>query len=116
MLWVLAATWVLGAFDLNYTLGEARNPMFFESNPFAVHVIGSEAQATIYKAGMIGGATLILLCLRRHFLAEMAAWAGMAVHVLVGIRWAQYFAEVGGLQQGDWVLWAYATVGHGAGA
>ncbi len=112
VLWALAATWLLGAFDLHYTLGEARNPMFSEDNPVAAPLLSCATKATTYKIATIGGATLILLALRKHPLAEFGAWTGMAVHVWVGMRWSQYFTEVGQLQEGDWRLWAYATVGQ----
>src|ERR1051326_2600361 len=72
---LLAAVWVLHTFDLKFTMAEAATNHFEELNPIAAKLIGyPEVALVVYKLGLLGIGTGILLYLRRHSVAELGCW------------------------------------------
>ncbi len=92
MLLLLAAVWIINAFDLGFTLVETVRGHFVEMNPIAARMLGGPVYAVVaYKAGLVGAGTVILLWLRRHSVAELTCWFLLAAHVYLAVRWYVYF-------------------------
>ena len=43
--------------------------------------------------GLLGLSTIILTCLRRHAIAELACWLLLASSLYVGVRWYVYYQQ-----------------------
>lgn len=92
VLLTLTLVWVVGVFDLGYTLSEWGTQDFVELNPLAVKLLsGSAHLMATFKFGLLGLGTLILLALRRHAVAELACWFLFAVQTYIAVRWFAYF-------------------------
>jgi hypothetical protein len=92
VLLTLTAVWVVAVFDLGFTLSESGTRMFVELNPFAAHLLGGSASLVIaYKFGLLSLGTVILLWLRKHFIAELGCWFLLAAKVYLALRWLSYF-------------------------
>jgi hypothetical protein len=92
VLLTLALMWVVATFDLGFTLAEWGTLHFVETNPLAAKVLGGPTQLIVaFKFGLLGLATVILLGLRRHLIAELACWFLLASQAYVGLRWYTYF-------------------------
>ena len=92
VLLLLLGVWVLSAFDLGFTLHQARKHHFVEMNPLAARLLhGSPLTLVAYKFALLGAGTLILFCVRRHAVAELACWFLLAACFYVGVRWYVYY-------------------------
>ncbi len=92
VLLTLAAVWVISIFDLGYTLAESGTEDFYEANPLAAKLLGGPEQfVVVYKFGLLGLGTLILLALRRYAVAELACWFLFVSKLYVAVRWYGYF-------------------------
>jgi len=92
VLLTLAAVWVVGIFDLGYTLAEWGTSDFAEANPVAAKVLSQSVRtAVLFKFGLLGVSSLILLAVRRHFIAELGCWFLFVTMMYVAIRWYCYF-------------------------
>lgn len=92
ILLTLAGVWIISVFDLFFTLNEAMSANFVELNPVAATLLhGPPNIVAAFKFGLLGGATVILLALRRHFIAELACWFLLATKVYVAVRWFSYY-------------------------
>jgi hypothetical protein len=92
VLLTLAAVWVISIFDLGYTLSESGTEDFCEANPLAAKLLGGPEQfVVVYKFGLLGVGTLILLMLRRYAVAELACWFLFVFKLYVAVRWYGYF-------------------------
>lgn len=88
----LAAVWVLSLFDLGFTLLESNRGHFVEMNPIAAKLLDEPVAAIVaYKVGLVGVGTIILLALRRHFIAELGCWFLFAANIYVAVRWYVYY-------------------------
>lgn len=92
VLFALASVWIIATFDLAFTTTEFGSHTFVELNPIAAKLLhGSETVVYAYKFGLLGVGTLILLLVRRHFVAELASWFLFAAMFYVAVRWFAYF-------------------------
>ena len=92
ILLTLAAVWVVAVFDLGYTLAEWGTADFVESNPVAAKVLSQSVRSVfLFKFGLLGAGSLILLLLRRHPVAELGCWFLFAAMLYVAVRWYGYF-------------------------
>jgi hypothetical protein len=92
VLLTLAAVWIVAVFDLGYTLAERGSQDFRELNPIAAHILAGPSVAVMaYKFGLLSAGTIILLALRRHFVAELACWLLFAAMIYLAQRWCWYF-------------------------
>lgn len=92
VLLTLAAVWVVAVFDLGYTLAEWGTVDFVEMNPVAAKVLSQSVRMVfVFKFGLLGAGTLILLLLRRHAVAELGCWFLFATMLYVAVRWYSYF-------------------------
>ncbi len=92
VLLALTAIWVVAVFDLGFTLSESATPEFVELNPVAAPLLsGPNHHVMFFKFGLLGGASIILLSLRRHLVAELGTWFLMATMIYVGVRWYLYY-------------------------
>lgn len=92
VLLALAAVWVVAVFDLGFTLCEWGTMSFVEVNPIAARLLNGPVQTVVtFKFGLLGIGTLILLGLRRHFVAELGCWFLFASKVYLAIRWYIYY-------------------------
>lgn len=92
ILLTLAAVWVVAVFDLGYTLAEWGTADFVESNPVAAKVLSQSVRSVfIFKFGLLGAGSAILLLLRRHAVAELGCWFLFAAMLYVAVRWYGYF-------------------------
>lgn len=88
-LWMV---WVVSVFDFYFTLSEWGTPHFVEANPIAAWILdGPPLAVAVFKFGLLGLATVILLSLRRHALVEWTCWLLMAIEVYLAIHWFLYF-------------------------
>lgn len=95
VLFVLAAVWVLNLADLHYTLLEASSRHFSEMNPLAAWLLRQAPALLVgYKALLVGLGSSVMLCFRRHRLAEFGCWLVLAACAGVGLRWEVYFDHV----------------------
>jgi hypothetical protein len=101
VLLALTAVWVVAVFDFGFTLYEWGSADFIELNPVAAQILSGPPYAiTIYKFGLLGIGTAILLLLRRHSVAELASWFLVAMKVYLAARWLDYYDVLLG-QSGD---------------
>jgi hypothetical protein len=92
ILLTLSVIWIVAIFDLGFTLSEFGTSHFVEMNPLASSLLGGSANGIIaYKFGLLSFGTFILLCLRRHAVAEMACWFLLATKFYLAVRWFCYF-------------------------
>lgn len=92
ILLLLSAIWVISIFDLGFTLSEYGTEEFVELNPVAARILGGPEHFVVgYKFGLLGFATLILLGLRRHAVAELACWFLFTFKIYVAVRWLAYY-------------------------
>lgn len=92
VLLAVAGVWVLGAFDLFFTVVEWGGHDFVEVNPLARHLLDRpDNMIAVFKFGLLGVASVILLLLRRTAIAERAAWFLFAAQFYVAVRWFVYY-------------------------
>ena len=92
VLLTLAAVWVVAIFDLGYTLAESGTGDFVEANPLAAKLLAGPTHViVVYKFGLLGLGTAILLALRRHAVAELGCWFLFVLKLYVALRWYSYF-------------------------
>jgi hypothetical protein len=92
VLLLLVAVWVLHTFDLKFTMAESTQSHFVELNPIAARLIGGpEVSLVVYKLGLLGFGTAILIYLRRHSVAELGCWFLLSASFYVGARWFVYY-------------------------
>ena len=101
VLLALTIVWVVSIFDLGYTLSEWGTNDFVELNPLAAKLMSAPGHlVVVFKFGMLGVATLILLALRQHRVTELACWLVVAAKLYLAVRWFVYF---------DCLLYGYVT-------
>ncbi|MBU0641092.1 MAG: hypothetical protein KKB50_19710 [Planctomycetes bacterium] len=92
ILLALMAVWVLNLADLGFTVVESSGGHFVEMNPVAAKLLSGPLNTILlYKFGLLGIGTAILLLLRRHSVAELACWFLLAAYSYVGVRWYVYY-------------------------
>jgi len=92
VLLALSAVWVVAVFDLGFTLAEWGTMDFVEINPLAARILGGPEQTVMaFKFGLLGLGTIILLALRRHFIAELGCWFLFVSKVYLAVRWYVYY-------------------------
>lgn len=91
-LWMV---WVVSVFDFYFTLTEWGQTHFVEMNPLAAFMLSQSPHLVAwFKFGMLGLATIILLCLRRHRVAEWACWFLFAIELYLAVRWLVYYESL----------------------
>ncbi len=92
-MWLLAAVWLLNFFDLEFTIRAHQLGNFTELNPIAAGMLALPwYYLAAFKFALVGGGTLILMCLSRHHIAELGSWLLVAAYVFVAARWYQYYS------------------------
>lgn len=81
---------VLNLFDLAYTIGAHGAGHFHELNPIARGLLDNPWLLASFKCLAVATGTVILVCLRRHRLAELAAWLLCLAYVALAIEWLDY--------------------------
>lgn len=93
VLLLLLGVWVLSTFDLGFTLHQAKAHCFVELNPLAARLLHAPPYALVlYKFVLLAPGTLILICVRRHAVAELGCWLLLAAYFYVAVRWFTYYA------------------------
>ncbi|MEL7474432.1 MAG: DUF5658 family protein [Planctomycetota bacterium] len=89
---LVAAIIVLSVVDLYLTLMFLTHGGMLESNPLARIIInaGSPVALIGWKIGTVTLSAFILLRARRHGVAEIGAWVGLAVLCWLGGQWIGY--------------------------
>ena len=87
---LLIFLWVLNLFDLAYTILAHQTGYLFELNPIARDLLDSPWVLTGFKFVAVITGSVILVCLRRHRLSELAAWFLCLVYVALAIRWLDF--------------------------
>ncbi|MBA4028819.1 MAG: hypothetical protein C0475_06755 [Planctomyces sp.] len=99
----LVRVWVLVCFvalvslaDLYLTLLHLSHGGMSEGNPLArwLMIHGTPTSLIVWKVAMAGTSCWILLRLARTRSAELGAWLCAAVMLWLGVRWADYVAEL----------------------
>jgi hypothetical protein len=88
---VLTLIWIVGAFDLVFTLIALRLGGFQEANPLAREFIHRPAILATFKFSTLALSTTLLLLFSRRRLAEIGCWIVGFVHVLLAFVWLVYF-------------------------
>ncbi len=85
---LVAAIWIMNAFDLSMTLHAHRHGLLSETNPIAGYflVLGPFA-LIMFKILLAGFGGCVLLWSRHHALAEYMTWLAVAVNLSVVARW-----------------------------
>ncbi len=85
---LVAAIWIMNAFDLSMTLHAHGHGLLTETNPIArlLLVLGPFA-LIIFKILLAGFGGCVLLWHRYHALAEYMTWLAAAVNLGVAVRW-----------------------------
>jgi hypothetical protein len=80
---------LLNGFDLGFTLLADHHERLIELNPVAARCIGQGRWLYLagYKVALVTFGVSILWFLRRHVLAECAAWLAVSTYVVVAWRW-----------------------------
>jgi hypothetical protein len=92
MLLILVALWLTNVFDAGLTLIAHAQGVLHEVNPLGVWLLSQGPHAVVaFKMSMLLIATGLLWRLRRHPLAELAAWVELATCVLVCLHWRAYY-------------------------
>ncbi len=85
---LVAAIWIMNAFDLLMTLHAHGHGLLAETNPIARYLLVQGPFALVlFKILLAGFGGCVLLWSRRHELAEYMAWLAVAVNLSVVIRW-----------------------------
>ena len=91
---LLVLLWALNFFDLAYTICAHRAGHFHELNPIARGMLEHPWLLAAFKVLGVATGTTILACLRRHRLAELAAWLLVLAYVALTIEWLDYCAAL----------------------
>ncbi|UCG32685.1 MAG: hypothetical protein JSU68_13590 [Phycisphaerales bacterium] len=92
MLLILVALWLTNVFDAGMTLLAHAQGVLHEVNPVGVWLLSQGPHAVVvFKMIMLLIATGLLWYMRRHPLAELAAWVELATSILVCLRWRAYY-------------------------
>ena len=99
---LLGIIWMLGIFDLYFTLWAYRFTEFQEMNPWARHLLRHHELTSmgLTKLLLVVLSTAAFWIVRKHRLTEAALWALAIVHVGLIFRWSTYTSDA--LQ-----MWAY---------
>jgi hypothetical protein len=79
---------VLAIYDLVATLTLTQAGLVVEVNPLASGFIHNPVTTTIFKLGITGIAIALLVALRRHRPAQVAAWWACVINTVLLLRWA----------------------------
>jgi hypothetical protein len=110
VLLMLACVWLVGILDLFFTVYESEFHHFTELNPLAAHLVdGRLAFLVLYKLGLTGLGSGLLLALRRQHSAEIACRLLTAAYVLLAIRWFVYFQGLYSTRD-NWIVSMLATL------
>ncbi len=94
VLLLLAAIWILNAFDLAYTMNEVGRHGFVELNPLAAGLLHAPGLLIAYKLTLVLIGSALLLATACHSTAEWACWFLLATYAYVGLRWTIYFTDL----------------------
>ncbi|MCH8969279.1 MAG: hypothetical protein IIA66_09215 [Planctomycetes bacterium] len=85
---LVAAIWIMNAFDLFMTLHAHGHGLLTETNPIARYllVLGPFA-LTMFKILLAGFGGCVLLWNRHHALAEYMTWLAAGANLSVAVRW-----------------------------
>jgi hypothetical protein len=92
---MLALLWIVGLFDLVFTILAHRIGGFHEANPVARPLIGDDSALALYKLGLLVLSTAILFVLRRHLVTEITCWMLGAIYAGLALMWLAYFGILG---------------------
>jgi hypothetical protein len=85
---LVAAIWIMNAFDLSMTLHAHGHGLLAETNPIARYLLVLGPFALImFKILLAGFGGCVLLWSRHHALAEYMTWLAVAVNLSVVVRW-----------------------------
>ncbi len=85
---LVAAIWIMNAFDLFMTLHAHGHGLLTETNPIARYFLVQGPLALIlFKILFAGFGGCVLLLTRRHTLAEYMTWLAAGANLSVAVRW-----------------------------
>lgn len=88
----LLVIWFAAVCDLFLTHSQAGHPAFAELNPLAAPLVEESLLAlAVYKFGLLGGATALLLALRAYRASHWGAWFLAGTHGLLLVYWGLYW-------------------------
>lgn len=91
VLLMLILIWLVGIFDLVFTLLAVRIGGFHEGNPLARQFIESPGALTIFKFAALVMASIILLAFSRRRFTEIGCWFIALVYVGLAMLWVEHF-------------------------
>ena len=89
---LLVLLWILNFFDLAYTIFAHEIGGFEELNPLARHMLNPSWTLILFKVALVTNASVILLILRRHRIAEIACWCMCLVYTGLTFTWITYYS------------------------
>lgn len=85
---VVAAIWVLNAFDLTLTICANQIGVLYEQNPLAVPLLREGAlPVALFKLGLVLLGSYPLLRFRTARITELGALVVLSVYALLAVRW-----------------------------
>ncbi len=90
---LLVLVWMLGAFDLIFTIMAYRIGGFKEANPLADLLLHSSGGLIAFKIASLAVGTTILFILRRRRAAEVACWLICAAYTILSVMWLIYYRQ-----------------------
>jgi len=87
---LLVIIWILSVFDLFFTVAAHQAGMLDELNPLARPFLDTQWGLVSLKACSLTAASVILLALRRHRLAEAACWSMSVIMTLLAVLWISF--------------------------
>lgn len=88
---LIILVWIVGMFDLMFTLLALDLGNFVEANPIAAGIIHDTEAIVAFKIGALGLASVILLKFRRHRFTERCSWLVCAVHTVLAFIWMGFY-------------------------
>ena len=91
VLLILVLIWIVGVFDLVFTLMARKIDGFHEANPLARQFIDSPGALAIFKFASLSLATVIFLLFSRRLITEIGCWFVAGVYVVLAFVWLIYY-------------------------
>lgn len=89
---LLAALWMLNAFDLVLTVHAHEQGVLHEENPVASYLLKSgRGPITLYKAGLMLIASYPFVRFRSQRITEMGALVAVLLYIFVAFRWSNCY-------------------------
>jgi hypothetical protein len=88
---LLAIVWIVGVFDLTFTILARQIGNFEERNPVAAKVVNATGLLVVFKLATLAVSSAIFWKYRNCLLTEVSCWAVCAIHIILAFIWLDYY-------------------------